>query len=37
MMADKKIPVKFWVEAIGIAMYLQNRCSTTAVKDKTPF
>ncbi|KAI5322324.1 hypothetical protein L3X38_031396 [Prunus dulcis] len=37
MMTEKKIPVKFWAEAVGTAVYLQNRCYTTSVTDKTPF
>ncbi|KAI5348277.1 hypothetical protein L3X38_001164 [Prunus dulcis] len=37
MMTDKKLPVKFWAEAVGTAVYLQNRCYTTSVTDKTPF
>ncbi|KAI5312051.1 hypothetical protein L3X38_041224 [Prunus dulcis] len=37
MMTEKKIPIKFWVEAVGTAVYLQNRCYTTLVTDKTPF
>ncbi|KAI5336044.1 hypothetical protein L3X38_026178 [Prunus dulcis] len=37
MMTEKKIPVKFWAEAVGTAVYLQNRCYTTSVIDKTPF
>ncbi|KAI5327439.1 hypothetical protein L3X38_026835 [Prunus dulcis] len=37
MMTEKKLPVKFWAETVGTAMYLQNRCYTTSVTDKTPF
>ncbi|KAI5327801.1 hypothetical protein L3X38_027197 [Prunus dulcis] len=37
MMTEKKIPVKFWAEAVGTTVYLQNRCYTTSVTDKTPF
>ncbi|CAL2246283.1 unnamed protein product, partial [Prunus armeniaca] len=37
MMTEKKIPVKFWAKAVGTAVYLQNRCYTTSVTDKTPF
>ncbi|KAI5348478.1 hypothetical protein L3X38_001365 [Prunus dulcis] len=37
MMTEKKLPVKFWAEAVGTAVYLQNRCNTTSVTDKTPF
>ncbi|CAL2241191.1 unnamed protein product [Prunus armeniaca] len=37
MMTEKKIPVKFWAEAVGTAVYLQNRCYTTSITDKTPF
>ncbi|KAM2677793.1 hypothetical protein EV1_004297 [Malus domestica] len=37
MMAEKNIPVVFWAEAVGTAVYLQNRCPITSVKGKTPF
>ncbi|KAM1300483.1 hypothetical protein PS1_011811 [Malus domestica] len=37
MMAEKNIPVIFWAEAVGTAVYLQNRCPTISVKGKTPF
>ncbi|KAI5328021.1 hypothetical protein L3X38_027417 [Prunus dulcis] len=37
MMTEKKISVKFWAEAVGTAVYLQNRCYTTSATDKTPF
>ena len=37
MMVEKGVPVGFWAEAIGIAVYLQNRCYTKAIANKTPF
>ncbi|KAI5313202.1 hypothetical protein L3X38_042376 [Prunus dulcis] len=37
MMTEKGIPVNFWVEAISTVVYLQNRCFTTSVSNKTPF
>lgn len=32
----KKMPNKFWAEAVYTAVYLQNRCCTRALQDKTP-
>lgn len=37
MMFEKEIPLKFWGEAVNTAIYLQNRCPTSAVEEKTPF
>ena len=37
MMVEKGMPVKFWAEAVSTAVYLQNRCFTKSVLDKTPF
>ncbi|CAL9009524.1 unnamed protein product [Prunus brigantina] len=37
MMTEKGIPVIFWAEAVSTAVYLQNRCFTTSVLNKTPF
>ncbi|KAM1111108.1 hypothetical protein ACFX13_010490 [Malus domestica] len=37
MMTEKGVPVIFWAEAVSTAVYLQNRCFTTSVIDKTPF
>ena len=37
MLADSKLPKRFWAEALATAMYLRNRSPTTAVKEKTPF
>ena len=37
MMAEKGVPVNFWAEAVGTAIYLQNRCYTKSVANKTPF
>lgn len=37
MLADSKLPKRFWAEALATATYLRNRCPTTAVKGKTPF
>ena len=31
------VPLKFWVEAVNTAVYLQNRRPTTALDDKTPY
>jgi hypothetical protein len=36
MMKDKGIPLKFWAEAVSLAVYIQNRCPTVAVSEKTP-
>ncbi|CAL2226910.1 unnamed protein product [Prunus armeniaca] len=37
MMHEKKIPLKFWVEAVNTAIYLQNRSPTSALDNTTPF
>ncbi|CAL8990558.1 unnamed protein product, partial [Prunus brigantina] len=37
MMAEKRIPLKFWVEAVNTAVYLQNRSPTSALDNITPF
>ena len=37
MMFEKEIPVEFWAEDVNIAVYLQDRCSTSVVAGKTPF
>ena len=37
MLADAKLPHKFWAETLSTAVYLRNRSPTVAVKGKTPF
>ena len=37
MLADAKLPRKFWAETLSTAVYLRNRSPTTAVEGKTPF
>jgi cell pole-organizing protein PopZ len=37
MLIEKEMPVRFWAEAVSTAVYLQNRCYTTSVMEKTPF
>ena len=37
MLADARLPHRFWAEALSTAVYLRNRSPTTAVKGKTPF
>jgi hypothetical protein len=37
MLIEKGIPTEFWGEAVNTAVYLQNRCVTSAVEGKTPF
>ncbi|KAI5343049.1 hypothetical protein L3X38_010925 [Prunus dulcis] len=37
MMHEKQIPLKFWVEAVNTAIYLQNRSPTSALDNTTPF
>ncbi|KAI5337779.1 hypothetical protein L3X38_017050 [Prunus dulcis] len=37
MMHEKKIPLKFWAEAVNTAVYLQNRSPTSALDNTTPF
>ena len=36
MLADAKLPPRFWAESVSTAVYLRNRSPTTAVKGKTP-
>ena len=37
MLAEAKLPWKFWAEAVSMAVYLRNRSPTTAVSGMTPF
>ena len=37
MLANAKLPHKFWAETLSTATYLRNRSPSTAVKGKTPF
>ena len=37
MLAEAKLPRRFWAEALATAVYLRNRSPTTAVKGMTPF
>ena len=37
MLADSRLPQKFWAEALSTAAYLINRSPTKALDDKTPF
>ncbi|KAG6476380.1 hypothetical protein ZIOFF_065620 [Zingiber officinale] len=37
MMHKKGLPKIFWAEAVYTAVYLSNRCPTTAIPNKTPF
>jgi hypothetical protein len=37
MLLEKEMPVIFWAEAVNTAVYIQNRCYTTSVIEKTPF
>ncbi|CAL8155342.1 unnamed protein product [Prunus armeniaca] len=37
MMHEKKIPLKFWAEAVNTAVCLQNRSPTSALDNTTPF
>ena len=36
MLAEAKLPRKFWAEAVSTAVYLRNRSPTTAVEGMTP-
>nr|CAD1839746.1 unnamed protein product [Ananas comosus var. bracteatus] len=36
MLKEKGLPNEFWAEAVNTAVYIQNRCPTNAVKNKTP-
>jgi hypothetical protein len=37
MLAESKLPRKFWAEAVSTAVYLRNRSPSSAVKGMTPF
>ncbi|CAL2265705.1 unnamed protein product [Prunus armeniaca] len=37
MMHEKKIPLKFWAEAVNTAVYFQNRSPTSALDNTTQF
>ncbi|CAN6541722.1 unnamed protein product [Malus baccata var. baccata] len=37
MLHEKKLPYKLWGEAVNTAVYLLNRCSTSALNCVTPF
>ena len=37
MLQDAMLPLRFWAEALGTAVYLRNRSPTTAVEGMTPF
>ena len=37
MLADAKLPHKFWAESLSTAVYLRNRSPSVTVKGKTPF
>nr|GEX75042.1 ribonuclease H-like domain-containing protein [Tanacetum cinerariifolium] len=37
MLADAKLPVTFWAEAINIACYVQNRVLVNKSQNKTPY
>ena len=37
MLHEKNLPKRFWGEAANTTVYLQNRISTKALKDLTPF
>uniref|UniRef100_A0A6N2K750 Integrase catalytic domain-containing protein n=1 Tax=Salix viminalis TaxID=40686 RepID=A0A6N2K750_SALVM len=37
MMTEKCLPLNFWAEAVNTAVYLQNRCCTNSLTNKTPF
>ena len=37
MLADAKLPHRFWAEALSTAVYLRNRSPTKVVKGMTPF
>ena len=37
MLADAKLPKKFWAEALVTASYLRNRSPTKALAGKTPY
>ena len=35
MLKTKKVPIKFWVEAVDYAIYLSNRYPTKGLNDMT--
>ena len=37
MLADSRLPQRFWAEALSTAAYMINRSPTKALDDKTPF
>jgi cell pole-organizing protein PopZ len=37
MLIEKEMPVIFWAEVVNTVVYIQNRCYTTSVIEKTPF
>lgn len=37
MIHEKNMPKKFWAEAIYTSSYIQNRCFTKSIEDKTPY
>ncbi|KAI5349042.1 hypothetical protein L3X38_001929 [Prunus dulcis] len=37
MMKEKKLPYKFWGEAVNTTVYIRNRCPTKALDNVTPF
>lgn len=37
MMAHSSLPQRFWTKAISTATYVQKRCTTKALDDKTPY
>lgn len=37
ILLEKGVPTKFWSKAVNTAMYLLNRCLTSALPDKTPY
>nr|GFC26824.1 retrovirus-related Pol polyprotein from transposon TNT 1-94 [Tanacetum cinerariifolium] len=37
MLADAKVPVTFWAEAVNTACYVQNRVLVNKSQNKTPY
>ncbi|GJU79266.1 putative reverse transcriptase domain-containing protein [Tanacetum coccineum] len=37
MLADSKLPITFWAEAVNIACYVQNRVLVIKLQNKTPY